>query len=49
MYKYIVRRLLLAILVLLLASLIIFWLMRGMPGDALTALIPVFPHYPASI
>src|SRR6266540_1038129 len=39
MYKYILRRLLLAIPVLLLASLIVFGLMRVMPGDALTALM----------
>src|ERR671931_117044 len=39
MYKYGVRRLLLAIPVLLLSSLIVFGLMRVMPGDALTALM----------
>ena len=39
MYKYILRRLFLAIPVLLLASLIVFGLMRVMPGDALTALM----------
>lgn len=39
MYKYAVRRLLLAVPVLLLASLIVFGLMRVMPGDALTALM----------
>jgi peptide/nickel transport system permease protein len=39
MYKYIIRRLLLAIPVLLLSSLIVFGLMRVMPGDALTALM----------
>jgi peptide/nickel transport system permease protein len=39
MHKYILRRLLLAIPVLLLASLIVFGLMRVMPGDALTALM----------
>jgi peptide/nickel transport system permease protein len=39
MHKYIIRRLLLAIPVLLLASLIVFGLMRVMPGDALTALM----------
>jgi peptide/nickel transport system permease protein len=38
-HKYIIRRLLLAIPVLLLASLIVFGLMRVMPGDALTALM----------
>ena len=37
MYKYAVRRLLLAVPVLLLSSLIVFGLMRVMPGDALTA------------
>jgi len=36
---YVVRRLLLAIPVLLLASLVVFGLMRIMPGDALTALM----------
>jgi peptide/nickel transport system permease protein len=39
MYKYVVRRLLLAIPVLLLSSLIVFGLMRVLPGDALTALM----------
>src|SRR5438093_4231922 len=39
MYKYILRRLFLAIPVLVLSSLIVFSLMRVMPGDALTALM----------
>jgi peptide/nickel transport system permease protein len=39
MYKYIIRRLLLAIPVLVLSSLVVFGLMRVMPGDALTALM----------
>jgi peptide/nickel transport system permease protein len=39
MYKYVLRRLLLAIPVLLLSSLIVFGLMRVMPGDALIALM----------
>src|SRR5712692_5217552 len=39
MYKYTLRRLLLAVPVLLLSSLIVFGLMRVMPGDALTALM----------
>src|SRR6266852_9409359 len=39
MYKYVLRRLLLALPVLLLASVIVFGLMRVMPGDALTALM----------
>jgi peptide/nickel transport system permease protein len=39
MHKYIIRRLLLAIPVVLLSSLIVFGLMRVMPGDALTALM----------
>ena len=39
MYKYVVRRFLLAVPVLLLSSLIVFGLMRVMPGDALTALM----------
>ncbi len=39
MHKYIIRRLLLAVPVLFLASLIVFGLMRVMPGDALTALM----------
>jgi len=39
MYKYVLRRLLLAVPVLLLSSLIVFGLMRVMPGDALVALM----------
>src|SRR5882762_1183023 len=39
MQKYVIRRLLLAIPVLLLSSVIVFGLMRVMPGDALTALM----------
>ena len=39
MYKYILRRLFLAMPVLVLSSLIVFSLMRVMPGDALTALM----------
>ena len=39
MYKYVIRRLLLSVPVLLLSSLIVFGLMRIMPGDALTALM----------
>jgi peptide/nickel transport system permease protein len=39
MYKYVLRRVLLAVPVLLLSSLIVFGLMRVMPGDALTALM----------
>jgi peptide/nickel transport system permease protein len=39
MYRYVVRRLVLAVPVLLLSSLIVFGLMRVMPGDALTALM----------
>jgi peptide/nickel transport system permease protein len=39
MYKYVVRRLLLVIPVLVLSSLVVFGLMRIMPGDALTALM----------
>jgi len=39
MHKYIISRLLLAVPVLLLSSLIVFGLMRVMPGDALTALM----------
>src|SRR5207244_12651708 len=39
MYKYVLRRLLLAIPVLILSSLIVFGLMRVMPGDALVALM----------
>jgi peptide/nickel transport system permease protein len=38
-YKYVIRRLLLAVPVLTLSSLIVFGLMRVMPGDALTALM----------
>jgi peptide/nickel transport system permease protein len=38
-YKYVLRRLLLAVPVLLLSSLIVFGLMRVMPGDALIALM----------
>jgi peptide/nickel transport system permease protein len=38
-YKYVIRRLLLAIPVLVLSSLIVFSLMRVMPGDALIALM----------
>jgi len=38
-YKYVLRRVLLAVPVLLLSSLIVFGLMRVMPGDALTALM----------
>jgi len=38
-YKYVARRLLLAVPVLLLSSLIVFGLMRVMPGDALIALM----------
>jgi peptide/nickel transport system permease protein len=38
-YKYVLRRLLLAIPVLLLSSVIVFGLMRVMPGDALIALM----------
>jgi peptide/nickel transport system permease protein len=38
-YKYVVRRVLLAVPVLLLSSLIVFGLMRVMPGDALVALM----------
>jgi peptide/nickel transport system permease protein len=38
-YKYVVRRFLLAVPVLLLSSLIVFSLMRVMPGDALIALM----------
>jgi peptide/nickel transport system permease protein len=38
-YKYVIRRLLLAVPVLLLSSLIVFGLMRVMPGDALIALM----------
>ena len=39
MYKYVLHRALLAVPVLLLSSLIVFALMRVMPGDALTVLI----------
>ena len=39
MYKYVARRLILSIPVLVLSSLIVFGLMRVMPGDALTALM----------
>jgi len=39
MYKYVIRRVLLAVPVLLLSSLIVFGLMRVMPGDALVALM----------
>jgi peptide/nickel transport system permease protein len=39
MYKYVFRRLFLAIPVLILSSLVVFGLMRIMPGDALTALM----------
>jgi peptide/nickel transport system permease protein len=39
MYKYVTRRLLLSIPVLVMSSLIVFGLMRVMPGDALTALM----------
>ena len=39
MYKYVLRRALLAVPVLVLSSLIVFGLMRVMPGDALTALM----------
>ena len=39
MYKYVFRRLMLAVPVLLMSSLIVFGLMRVMPGDALTALM----------
>jgi peptide/nickel transport system permease protein len=39
MYKYALRRLMLAVPVLLLSSVIVFGLMRVMPGDALTALM----------
>src|SRR5438552_5115619 len=38
-HKYVIRRLLLAIPVLLISSLIVFGLMRVMPGDALIALM----------
>jgi peptide/nickel transport system permease protein len=39
MYKYVLRRIFLAVPVLLLSSLIVFGLMRVMPGDALTVLM----------
>lgn len=39
MYQYVFRRLFLAIPVLILSSLVVFGLMRIMPGDALTALM----------
>src|SRR5690242_7600422 len=39
MYKYALRRFFLAVPVLLLSSVIVFGLMRVMPGDALTALM----------
>jgi ABC-type dipeptide/oligopeptide/nickel transport system permease component len=39
MHKYVLRRLLLAVPVLVLSSLIVFGLMRVMPGDALTVLM----------
>ena len=39
MHKYVLRRLLLAVPVLLMSSLIVFGLMRVMPGDALIALM----------
>jgi peptide/nickel transport system permease protein len=39
MYKYAIRRVLLAVPVLVLSSLIVFGLMRVMPGDALTTLM----------
>src|ERR1051325_10572088 len=39
MYRYVLRRVLLAIPVLLLSSVIVFGLMRVMPGDALIALM----------
>jgi len=38
-YKYVLRRVMLAVPVLVLSSLIVFGLMRVMPGDALTALM----------
>src|SRR6267142_2456712 len=41
MQKYVIRRLLLAVPVLLLSSLIVFGLMRVMPGDALFANEPI--------
>src|SRR5687767_15282844 len=39
MHKYVIRRLLLSVPVLVMSSLIVFGLMRVMPGDALTALM----------
>ena len=39
MHKYVIRRLLLSVPVLFMSSLIVFGLMRVMPGDALTALM----------
>jgi peptide/nickel transport system permease protein len=39
MFKYVLRRLLLVLPVLVLSSLVVFGLMRVMPGDALTALM----------
>src|ERR1044071_4274144 len=39
MHKYIARRFLLSIPVLVMSSLIVFGLMRVMPGDALTVLV----------
>jgi len=39
MHKYVIRHLLLAIPVLVLSSLIVFGLMRVMPGDAIVALM----------
>jgi peptide/nickel transport system permease protein len=39
MHKYVMHRLLLVIPVLMLSSLVVFGLMRVMPGDALTALM----------
>ena len=39
MYKYVLRRVFMAVPVLVLSSLIVFGLMRVMPGDALTALM----------
>src|SRR5678815_1609580 len=39
MYKYVLRRIFLAVPVLVMSSLIVFGLMRVMPGDALTVLM----------
>ena len=39
MHKYVMRRLLLVIPVLVLSSLVVFGLLRVMPGDTLTALM----------